>query len=273
MFGYMNPSMDSLSEQEKDRYQQVYCGLCHTMGTQLGQRTRLTLSHDMTFIALLLMSLYEPSEELSHTGCPVHPLEKRTWSTNECIAYAADLNVILMYHKCLDDWNDDQDRKMHVAANLLRGAYEQAAQRWPRQCAAMEQGLARISQIEKDNDHDPDAAGNVFGMIMGELLVMRQDRWEDTLRAFGQQLGRFIYQMDAACDLQEDRQNGSYNPFINTELTEEDIYALLMGYMGHVTHYFERLPLVQDIHVLRSVLYAGVWAKYNDAKTKAGAAA
>lgn len=263
MFGFMTVNTDALSPEEQDRYKQVYCGLCHAMGRQLGQRTRLTLSHDLTFIALLLMSLYEPNEDLTVSGCPVHPLEKRTWTTNECIEYAADMNVALMYHKCLDDWNDDRDLRMRAGASLLHGAYADVLSRWPRQCQALEQGLARISQIESDPESGPDAAGNVFGMIMGELFVMKDDIWADQLRTLGRHLGRFIYQMDAACDVAKDRESGSYNPFANTNLEQSDIRDLLSGYMADVTNVFERLPLVQDDNVLRSVLYSGAWSTYN----------
>ncbi|MDO4182317.1 MAG: DUF5685 family protein [Coriobacteriia bacterium] len=274
MFGYLTADMGALPAEEQDRYKQVYCGLCHTMGQQLGQRTRLTLSHDLTFIALLLMSLYEPQETLSTSGCPVHPLERRTWTTNAYVEYAADMNVALMYHKCLDDWNDDHSHTKHTVAKLLEKAYLQAQTRWPRQCSALEQGLARISEIECTPQASPDEAGNVFGLIMGELVVVHEDQWAETLRAFGRHLGRFVYQMDAACDLEDDLKSGSYNPFAHRNLEPEDIHSLLLGYMGAAVNHFERLPLVQDIHLLRSVLYAGCWHRYNKLnETKSGEAA
>ena len=39
---------------------------------------------------------------------------------------------------------------------------------------------------------------------------------------------------------------------------------MLKALCGHVTAIFERLPLVQDIDLLRSILYAGVWQQYRD---------
>ena len=32
--------------------------------------------------------------------------------------------------------------------------------------------------------------------------------------------------------------------------------------MGECTDAFERLPLVQDVDILRNILYSGVWLRY-----------
>lgn len=42
-----------------------------------------------------------------------------------------------------------------------------------------------------------------------------------------------------------------------------------MTLMGRATALFERLPLEQDLALLRSILYAGVWQQYNAALQKA----
>ena len=41
------------------RYRSAYCGLCRRIGVLHGTRGRLTLSYDLTFLDLLLCSLYE----------------------------------------------------------------------------------------------------------------------------------------------------------------------------------------------------------------------
>ena len=74
MFGYIAPRLDQLEESQRERYQAYYCGLCRVLGERSGHSGRLTLSHDMTFLALLLSSLYEPEESLRDLRCPVHPV-------------------------------------------------------------------------------------------------------------------------------------------------------------------------------------------------------
>lgn len=47
---------------------------------------------------------------------------------------------------------------------------------------------------------------------MAELFTVKADHWTPVLRQFGRSLGKLIYFMDAACDLEEDRKKGQYNP-------------------------------------------------------------
>ena len=107
MFGYILPNLESLGEEEKLRYHAVYCGVCRSIRAHYGQRCRLTVSYDMTFLAMVLGSLYEPEEHASQKRCPVHPLQPRQVAQSEFTDYAADLSVAMAYHKCLDDWRDD----------------------------------------------------------------------------------------------------------------------------------------------------------------------
>lgn len=44
---------------------------------------------------------------------------------------------------------------------------------------------------------------------MAELFTVKADRWTPVLRQFGRSLGKLIYFMDAACDLEEDRKRAS----------------------------------------------------------------
>ena len=74
--------------------------------------------------------------------------------------------------------------------------------------------------------------------------------------------------MDAACDLERDRRSGSYNPLSSLEMEKEDIDTALTTFAGRATVHFEKLPLEQDLHLLRSVLYSGIWQKRNAQETK-----
>ena len=103
-----------------------------------------------------------------------------------------------------------------------------------------------------------------FGSLMGELLVVREDLWADTLRKMGNALGRFIYLLDAELDYDKDQRKGKYNPFLARG--EEKDWARWEDYlvltMGRCTAEFEKLPLVQDKALLDNILYSGVWVNY-----------
>ena len=65
---------------------------------------RLTLTYDMTFLVLLLSALYEADEERGMELCPAHPLRRHFYWQTRYTDYAADMNVVLAYYNCRDDW-------------------------------------------------------------------------------------------------------------------------------------------------------------------------
>ena len=270
MFGYVSVSLKELGDSQKDRYQAVYCGLCRSIRYSAGQIARLSLSYDMTFLALLLMSLYEPEEQGGPSACKLHPIHKRPWTDSDIIHYCADLNVALAYYNCLDDWEDDHSRKAKWLADHLSPFLPAVEARWPRQCQAIKSCLDRLSQLEKACCADPDAPANCFGELMAELLVYREDLWAPTLREMGRHLGRFIYLADAQIDFEKDEKKGSYNPYLATGIRDaQEQERHLMLAMGRCTAEFEKLPLVQDKALLDNILYSGVWLKFPKKKKEA----
>lgn len=265
MFGYVVANTAVLSEEEKRRYQAVYCGLCREIGRRSGQTARLSLTYDLSFLILILSSLYEPKETEKNSSCVIHA-RKRPWVTNRFTEYAADMNVLLSHYKLLDDKKDGDGHAGRGYTRMLERKAEKIEALWPRQSGVIREKLAELSVIEERQEEHPDAAANCFGELMGELFVYDpSDWWADTLRAFGEGLGRFIYLMDAAVDLERDRKSGSYNPFVFTERSPEEMRGALMLVMGEAAKAFERLPLERDLSLMRNILYGGVWQKFNAA--------
>lgn len=262
MFGYVSACWDNLTEPERVRYREVYCGLCRSLGSTCGQRCRLALTYDMAFLAVLLSSLYEPPEARGERRCLPHPVHCHGFVQTPYTAYAADATVALAYHKCLDDWHDDRSVRARAAAKALAGPYRRVRARRERLCAAVEEGMEDIRRLEQAPDTPPDAVANRFGLVMAEVFAPEQDHWEGDLRRFGARLGKFVYVMDAVMDYDDDLASGSYNPFAALDSGLEDAQAVLTSLIASATDAFERLPLEQDIHLMRSVLYAGVWQQY-----------
>ena len=272
MFGFVTANMKELSAEEKTRYTAVYCGICRSIRLSSGQVARLSLSYDMTFLALLHMSLYEPEETGGGNACILHPIQKRPWVDNEYVRYAADMNIALAYYKCLDDWADDRSVAAKTIADHLKKSIPSIEARYPRQCAAIATCIRQLSDLEQENCPNPDEPANCFGTLMAELLVYTDDLWADALRQIGMALGRFIYLADAAVDYRKDKRKHKYNPYLAMEMAEDwekwDEYLILA--MGRCTDHFERLPLVQDKHILDNILYSGVWTNFRRQGKEAG---
>ena len=257
MFGFVTANSAELSAEQKDRYGAVYCGICRRIRSQHSGLARMTLSYDMAFLALLLMSLYEPEETAGDRACNLHPVKPRTWVDNEYVRYAADMNVALAYYQCMDDWQDEKKLSAHVMAGHLEQRMGPLKDQYPRQCAAIEDGIAQLAALEKAKCDNPDEPANCFGQLMGELLVYREDLWAPYLRRLGHALGRFIYLADAVVDYDKDRRKGRYNPLDEASRGRWEEYLVLA--MGRCTEEFEKLPLVQDKPLLDNILYSGVW--------------
>jgi len=264
LFGYVNVNWKELTKDQQDRYGAVYCGICRQIRERASQGSRLCLRYDMAFLSMLLMSLYEPEEESGPNACMLHPVKKRPWLDNEFIRYGADMNVVLAYYNCLDDWQDDGKVSAKVMAGVLGKHFTEIEARFPRQCGAIRDCITELSELEKNNCPNPDEAANCFGRLMGELLVYEEDLWAPTLRQMGLSLGRFIYLLDAAVDFRRDQKQGEYNPYIAMGMEEDwqrwEEYLVLD--MAKCTEQFERLPLVQDKDILNNILYSGVWVNH-----------
>lgn len=262
MFGYIICNKETLSKEEIARYQNIYCGLCRVLRERYGQMSGMMLNYDMAFVVLFLSSLYEPEETMEEFRCPVHPLKSKTAVTNRFTEYAADMTVALTYHKCLDDWRDEQKKSKYQFAKQLLESYREVKKRYPRQCNTIEESLRELHLIENSRESNPDQAVNCSGKMLMELFVYEEDFWSNSLRTFGYELGRFIYLMDAAIDYKEDQKKRNYNPLFKMDKTPQEAVDALTMSIGNAAGEFEKLPLIQDEHLLRNILYGGVWQKY-----------
>lgn len=272
MFGYVMANLRELDKETRRRYGSVYCGICRQLRERASQSARLGLSYDMAFLALLLMSLYEPEETAGKNACCLHPISRRPWVDNEYIRYAADMNVALAYHNCMDDYADEGKLTSRLGAKLFEKALPRIRESWPRQWAAMEACMTQLRQLEQERCTNPDVPAGCFGELMGQLLVYREDNWSEDLRQMGKALGRYIYLADAAVDYRRDVRKKQYNPFLAMGMEEDWLRweeYLLMA-MGRCTKHFERLPLVQDKKLLDNILYSGIWVEYRRRQGRRG---
>lgn len=209
MFGYVIADLGRLTEAQRLRYHSVYCGLCRALYADYGAAGALALTYDMTFLTLLLAALYEPEERSGAARCLRHPVRAQQWASSEFTAYAAAMNCLLAWENCRDDWADEKKLSAAAAGGMLAPGAKKAAARYPEKAAAIRRALGQIAQAEADRTGYSETPANAFGDLMAELFTVRDDRWTDGLRRFARSLGKLIYFMDAACDLQADRKKGS----------------------------------------------------------------
>lgn len=266
MFGYVTINKMELKFKEYYSYKGYYCGLCKRLKTKFGNKSRLTLNYDMTFLILLLSSLYEPSNKIYNERCIVHPSKKQLIIQNEITDYAASLNVILSYYNLIDDWNDDRDYKSLAAASALKREFKKSSSGLKEISEIMKLRIENISKLEKEDVEDIDAVSNEFGHLMEEMFLYKKDNWENSLRRIGFYLGKYIYFIDAYEDMKKDEENKSYNPFNKINVEDKGKYArnLLMLNLSLLSDEIEKLPLVQDKGIIDNIIYSGILNRFNN---------
>lgn len=261
MFGYVTANKPELKMREFGRYKAFYCGLCRRLGKNNGAVSRLTLSYDMTFLILLLSSLYEPEEQQERHRCLIHPGKKQWMIYNQITDYASDMNVLLSCYHFQDDWEDERSIAGFCGAKVFAGRAKKIAGQYPRQAKVIREQLGRLAELEQKGITEPDAISRPFGELMSELFVYQEDAFQDILRSFGFYLGKYIYLLDAFMDLEKDLKKGSFNPFrerADREDFEETVQQMLESTIRQAVVEFEKLPLEQDLPILRNILYEGV---------------
>ena len=177
MFGYIIVNQGEMKFKEYDVYHSFYCGLCRTLKEKYGLRGQITLSYDMTFLVMLLSSLYEPETASGRSNCIAHPFEKHATSINVFSEYAADMNILLTYFKCIDDWEDEKKCSKFLLGETLRPAYRKIRKDYPDKAYRIEKAMADLSALEKRKENDIDKMAGLFGEIMAEILVYKSDEY------------------------------------------------------------------------------------------------
>lgn len=265
MFGYVIINKGDMKFKEYDIYHSYYCGLCRKLKEKYGICGQMTLTYDMTFVVMLLNSLYEPEIRESTVNCIAHPFEKHETRQSIYTEYGADMNILLSYYKCMDDWKDE--KKLHKLAygKLLCKGYRRVYQKYEKKSRKIEGLLRELSREEERKSADIDRISGIFGQIMSEIMTPEEDMWEETLRRLGFYLGKYIYLLDAYEDVYDDMKKGRYNPLggkCEDPDFDEEIKTILTMMMSECSKEFETLPILDNVEILRNIIYSGVWYRF-----------
>ena len=216
MFGYVRPSLAKLSEEDKARFGAAYCGLCRALGERYGQAARMILNYDLTFLAVLLWP--EEASPALHRRCVAHPISGRAYYPgNPALELAADESVILSWWQIRDALADPGKGKgKYRAASLaLQSAYRRAAERRPAFDRITREKLAQLRELEEARCPSLDRPADAFaGLLAAAAEEVPDPVKRRVLEQLLYHLGRWIYLVDAADDLEKDFASGSYNPLI-----------------------------------------------------------
>ncbi|MBQ2754493.1 MAG: hypothetical protein IJF30_03420 [Clostridia bacterium] len=259
MFGYITVCKDELKIKDYTRYRAYYCGVCHTLGKRYNHIMRLGLSYDLTFLALILDSMVSENTDTQTRGCLKHLGKKHPVVVNcESLKYASDVNVLLSYHKILDDIKDSFSIKsmflylIHVLPAKKAGKSQTYLNK------SIKENLRKLSEIEKSGTDDIDKASHHFAQIMKDIFYGNDD-----LEKLGYDLGRYIYLIDAVDDFGKDIKSKNYNPLVakfgdNKSEAFEFAEQSLLFTLSQGANSYEKLNVLNNKEILYNIIYLGL---------------
>lgn len=277
MYGYVRTHAPELKVREQEYYRAVYCGLCRTMGKCTGQCSRMTLSYDFTFFALVRMALTGETVTVKPRRCLAHPMRKRAMAEpTDDLALCACMSAILAYHKVRDDLRDERGIRRTAATvvspfvgSIRRRAMKRGFTEADRR---VDSAMKRLCELEAARPPSVDEPATLFGELMATLLAYGLEGNQAKLaHTIGLHVGRWVYILDAADDFADDVKAHRYNPLaclygdptmtaLPTE-KRESLRVALLNELAELERAFDLLDTAEnpDLHgLLSNILYLGM---------------
>ena len=194
-------------------YKALYCGLCKSIGSSCGQRARLGLSYDMTFLSALLHNIMNRDVKIENRHCVLHPIVKRPMTADDEITRAvACLNTAFTYYKFCDDVEDE--KKGRLKRSLFKKGLKRASALHPEIGKIIRRNMQALSALEKKKCASLDMAADPFGNMIAELSDYCLGEYAtEATRGLCYGIGKWVYLIDALDDYDKDVKKGNYNPF------------------------------------------------------------
>ncbi len=267
MFGYIKTHRPELKVKEDETYKGIYCSLCKTLGKRYGIMSRLFLSYDSTFLALALMALSDEKVCFEQKRCPFNPAKKCNFckGENEELNFAADISVLLLYHKIKDNIRDSTLFKAilyRILLVMIICSYKKAVKFRPDEAIIIREYIEMQNAVENKQSRSVDEAAEPTAILLGRLYS-RSESDKDSRRVrerVGYCLGRWVYMIDAFDDIEKDRKSGNYNPFL---LSGQDNYEKIKGDIlmtaGEIAKAYELLKIRKFGTITENVIYDGLY--------------
>lgn len=273
MFGYVYINKPELKIKDYEAYKGVYCSLCKTLGKNYGLFARFILNYDLTFLSLFIISQGSVCPGFKKGRCPFNPLKKCNYTVKaeDALNKGAALTVIASYYKLLDSIADGKGPKK-LGAKLIKPIFSH----WHKKAKAAYKEYEKIfremfySQLsaEKSPDVCLDMAAEPTAKMLSQVfkLEAKEKSEAKVFEGFGYNLGRWIYLMDAAKDLQEDFKTKNFNPFIVKYKTIEnvdynEVEAVINQSYYLLTRAYELIDKNRFEAILDNIIYSGLALK------------
>ncbi|MDD2212981.1 MAG: DUF5685 family protein [Oscillospiraceae bacterium] len=170
MYGNVRPLKEELKIREFNIYRGYYCGLCQAIRNHYGQLPRLSLSYDLTFMAIYLHALQPDPPDWAQVSCLIHPRQKRpAVQPDPALDYSAAVSVLLAEGKLQDNIQDGEKRVLNQGLKLIwQSAAARARRAYPLAWKLIRQHLSELNAAELQQN--PASAGSIDPVLAGTVF-------------------------------------------------------------------------------------------------------
>lgn len=275
MFGYIRPFVPSLRVGEYEYYRGAYCGICREMGRICGASSRLCLSYDQVFLALIRAAFFGEELRTEKLRCPALPVRRRRMLTDsDSVKYAAVTGAMLAAFKFDDDRDDERGLRRAAAKIGGWGAapwIRRGERKYPGLATGIKEALEEYYSVEKVNlsgDVSVDAAADAFGKVSGFFTSYGLTGDNAVIAGVvGRHIGRWLFCVDAIDDMKEDEERGrgnvllsAYGTWVLKEEEKQTLRCLLEGEASAAADALELadLPESAALNIVRNILNEGM---------------
>ena len=271
MFGYIKPNVAELKVKDYELYKATYCGLCRAMGKCTGCVSKMTLSYDFVFFALVRMAITKAKGEVKKRRCILHPFKKRFMlEINPTLEYTAKASVILTRVKLKDNINDTRGFSRFLAriANMITVFFKKTDKELLPLVEKIQGCFDELLELERQECDSIDMVANTSGELIGSVAAFGLEGNNAKIAyEIGFHLGKWVYVIDACDDLKKDIKKGSYNVLkysFGGTLTEESCELLKRAMMLELNKMSVAINLIdfsehRDVEaVIKNIVFEGL---------------
>lgn len=217
MLGYVKAFKPEMKIRDYELYRGIYCSLCRALGRLYSPLAQLFLSYDFAFAAVLRLAAGESGCTFSKKRCPYNPAKKcMICGSRKELDFCAHAVIITVFYKVRDNLHDGGIKSKLLAALIypvIALMHKKAVRLAPEVDKIIGSSMNLQAKIEK-KETCLDEAAHPSADALGKIMALGFDgEREKSLYNLGYMVGRIVYIIDAADDLEADLKNGSFNPF------------------------------------------------------------
>jgi hypothetical protein len=216
------------------------------------------------------MSLKDGCNTIERKRCAFNPLKKCNYcKETDDLKMPSAAAMIMLYYKIKDNIADEKGIKKlgyYCLLPVFGGAYKKAKKNNPLLEDIVSEYINSQTKLEKENCNQLDKVADPTAKALSKIFMLCSDDETEKriLERLGYCLGRYIYLLDAACDLEKDIKTNSYN-VLKFELSEdkqkyinERVVPQLYFCVNEASKAFELLEFKKYKHILGNIIYLGL---------------